>query len=300
MQSTRSDLSKAYLALAALCIIWSTTYTGIKYAVRDFPPFLLVGIRQTAAGLLLLGLGAASGKVHWPGRKYVLRQSLTGLFMITGGNGFVTWAMQFISSGLSAVIGSLTPVVVVLINLAWKGSERINLLMGLGVLVGFGGLGIIFSEGWGDFMKPDYRWGILASFGSCFTWSLGTVMAKRFNAMSVSPIFNSGLQITAGGLGGFVMSAIFDPTHSIHHSWEGWLSVAYLAIVGSALAFTLYMFMLRHLTATVASLYTYINPVLAIFLGWLFLGENFGSWAILGVAFTLLGVWMVNAGQRRL
>jgi len=300
MQSTRSDLSKAYLALAALCLIWSTTYTGIKYAVRDFPPFLLVGIRQTAAGLLLLGLGAASGKVHWPGRRYVLKQSLTGLFMITGGNGFVTWAMQFISSGLSAVIGSLTPVVVVLINLLWKGSERINRLMGIGVLVGFAGLGVIFSEGWEDFTKPDYRWGILASFGSCFTWSLGTVMAKRFNAATVSPIFNSGLQITAGGLGGFVMSAIFDPNHHIHHTWEGWLSVAYLAIIGSALAFTLYMFMLRHLTATVASLYTYINPVLAIFLGWLFLGENFGSWAILGVAFTLLGVWMVNAGQRRL
>jgi len=308
-------LVRAYLALAAICIIWGTTYTAIKFAIRDFPPYLLVGIRQTAAGALLLIWAVAAGRVRMaavppgllePGqqnepvltRRYVWLQVLTGLCTITGGNGFITWGMQHISSGVAAVIGSLTPVVVVLINLGWKGAERINASTIGGVLLGFGGLGLIFHHGWADFLHPDYRLGILACFGSCFTWSLGTVMAKRWNDRRVSPILNAGLQITAGGLGGFVLSLLFDRSHAIQHSTEGWAAVAYLTLIGSALAFSLYMFALQHLSATVSSLYTYVNPVVAILLGWLFLGEQLSEYEIAGMCITIGGVWLVNRGYQ--
>lgn len=291
MSATR----RAYLALALICIIWGTTYTAIKYAILDFPPFLLVGIRQTAAGLLLLLLAVASGKIQMPERRYIARQALTGLATITGGNGFVTWGMQYVSSGLAAIIGSLTPVVVVLLSLAWHGKERIHTRMVIGVLLGFGGLALIFREGWQDFVRPEYRWGIAGCFASCITWSLGTVMAKQWNAPGVSPLLNAGLQITSGGLGGFVMSFFFDTTHTIHHTAQGWMSVVYLAIFGSALAFTLYMFALKHLSATVSSLYTYINPVVAILLGWALLGEALTPWEVVGMAVTIIGVWIVNS-----
>lgn len=285
----------AYLSLALICIVWGTTYTAIKYAIVDFPPFLLVGIRQTAAGLLLLAIAYISGKAQMPERKYIFRQALTGLATITGGNGFVTWGMQYVSSGLAAIIGSLTPVLVVLLSLAWHGKERIHGRMVLGVLLGFGGLALIFREGWQDFIRPEYRWGIAGCFASCFTWSLGTVMAKQWNSASVSPLLNAGMQITAGGLGGFVISALFDQSHSIHHTTQGWLSVVYLAVIGSALAFTLYMFVLKHLSATVSSLYTYINPVVAILLGWALLGEALTPWEVVGMGLTILGVWIVNS-----
>lgn len=312
-------MTRAYLALAAICIIWGTTYTAIKYAVHDFPPFMLVGIRQTSAGLLLLGLALASGRIVFPrkktksqmldapviagnenpiSQKYVLRQMLTGLATITGGNGFITWGMQYVSSGLASIIGSLTPVVVLLVSLFWKGSERLNARMTAGVLMGFGGLGLIFHEGWEDFLKPEYRWGILGCFGSCLTWSLGTVMAKSWNSPQVSPLLNAGLQITAGGLGGFVLSLFFDKSHTIHHTLESWLSMLYLVTIGSALAFTLYMYALKHLSATVSSLYTYINPVVAILLGWLLLGESLTPMIVAGMAVTIAGVWLVNRSAR--
>ncbi len=291
MSATR----RAYLALALICIVWGTTYTAIKFAILDFPPFLLVGIRQTAAGILLLSLAFFSGKVQMPERRYIALQALTGLATITGGNGFVTWGMQYVSSGLAAIIGSLTPVIVVLISLAWHGKERIHRRMVMGVLLGFVGLALIFREGWQDFIRPEYRWGIAGCFASCFTWSLGTVMAKQWNAPGVSPLLNAGLQITAGGLGGFVASFFFDTTHTIHHSTQGWLSVAYLAVIGSALAFTLYMFVLKHLSATISSLYTYINPVVAILLGWALLGEALTPWEVAGMALTIIGVWIVNS-----
>jgi drug/metabolite transporter (DMT)-like permease len=290
-----SNTSRAYLSLAVICIVWGTTYTAIKFAVHDFPPFLLVGIRQTAAGLLLLTLAFFSGKIQMPSREYTLRQMLTGVATITGGNGFVTWGMQYVSSGLAAIIGSLTPVLVVLLSLAWHGKERIHTRMIIGVLLGFGGLALIFREGWQDFIRPEYRWGIAGCFASCFTWSLGTVMAKQWNSPGVSPLLNAGIQITSGGLGGFIMSFFFDTSHTIHHTTQGWLSVVYLATIGSALAFTLYMFVLKHLSATVSSLYTYINPVVAILMGWALLGEALTAWEVVGMALTILGVWIVNS-----
>jgi drug/metabolite transporter (DMT)-like permease len=228
----------------------------------------------------------------------MMRQILTGLFTITGGNGFITWGMQYVTSGLAAIIGSLTPVMVVLISLTWRSSERINTRMIAGVLLGFGGLGIIFNDGWQDFLKPEYRWGIAGCFASCFTWSLGTVMAKRWNSPAVPPLFNAGIQITAGGLGGLVLSGLFDKSHTIHHTAESWLSMLYLISIGSALAFTLYMYALKHLSATVSSLYSYINPLVAILLGWALLGESLTLGTIAGMFATITGVWLVNSGTK--
>jgi len=312
--TTGSSLSRrnAYLALAAICIIWGTTYTAIKFAVRDFPPFLLVGIRQSIAGTLLLLVAFANER--WKNskaarsapdaeittrpnplnRQYVLRQIITGLFTITGGNGFVTWGMQYVSSGLAALIGSLTPVFVVFISLGWRSTDRITLRSMAGVLLGFGGLAVIFSHGWQDFLNPVYRWGIAGCFISCFTWSLGTVMSKRWNSPDVSPLLNAGMQITAGGIG----SALLDSSHTIHHTFLGWMSIVYLITIGSAVAFSLYMYALKHLSATVTSLYTYINPTVAILLGWLFLGEILTIWELVGMSITIAGVWLVNTGQR--
>lgn len=295
MSATPQQQTRAYLALAAICIIWGTTYTAIKLAVQHFPPYLMVGMRQTTAGILLLIGAFASGK-SLPGSRYMLRQGLTGLAIITGGNGFISWGMQYVPSGVAAIIGALTPVMVVLINLVWKGAETLNRRMVAGVLLGFAGLGLVFHEGWAEFFNPDYRLGILGCFGSCFSWSLGTVMAKRFNTPDVSPVMNAGLQITAGGLGGFVMSLLFDTSYQIHHSWQGWTALVYLVLIGSALAFTLYMFVLKHLSATVSSLYSYINPVVAVLLGWAWLGEALTPGEVIGMSITIAGVWLVNSG----
>jgi drug/metabolite transporter (DMT)-like permease len=221
------------------------------------------------------------------------------LAIIAGGNGFITWGMRFVPSGLSSVIGSLTPVLVALFALLWKDNkEKMSKLTILGVLTGFVGMGLVFSDGWADFLNPDYRWGIAGCFASCCTWSLGTVMSKRYNDHQVSPLMNAGLQITTGGFGGFILSALFDTTHKINHTWEGWIAVSYLILIGSALAFTLYMFVLKHLNVTISSLYTYINPIVAILLGWLLLGESFTWLELFGIAVTIFGVWLVNKGAR--
>lgn len=288
----------AYLALGAICIIWGTTYTGIKLAIRDFPPYILVGLRQTLGGILLLAVAYVFGKWHKPDRAYLVKQMLMGFLTITCGNGFITWGMQYVSSGLSSVIGSLTPVMVVLMNLLWRGGEPVSRRVIAGVLIGFAGLGVVFHDGWQDFLDPRYRMGIAAAFGSCLTWSLGTVMAKRYNATGVSPMVNAGLQILFGGLFAFPLHPLLDPPQAIAPTTTGWVALLYLAAVGSALAFSLYMYVLQQLSATVSSLYTYINPVVAILLGWLWLNEPMSPLTGLGMAVTITGVWLVNSGIR--
>lgn len=292
----------AYFALGLICIIWGTTYTAIKLALPYFPSMLLVGLRQTAAGIIMLGIALLTVRGRFAFQqltpRYIAVQAITGIFTITGGNGFITWGMQYISSGLASVIGALTPVMVLLINFVWhRRGDRIHWMTILGVLLGFAGLGFIFNHGWGDFTNPDYRWGIAASFASCFTWSLGTVMAKRFNQNQFPPVLNAGLQITAGGAGALLLSMAVDTRHSIDHHWQGWLAAAYLIVIGSALAFTLYMYVLKQLSATAASLYTYINPTIAVFLGWLLLKEPLSLYEVAGMSITLMGVWLVNKGE---
>jgi drug/metabolite transporter (DMT)-like permease len=298
MTKPKSAITLAYLCLAAICIIWGTTYTAIKIAVTEFSPFLLAGIRQGMAGLLLLA-GARVFKLWQPVNKaYLVRQALTGGMMIAGGNGFITWGLQYVSSGLSAVIGSLTPVVVAIITILWKGqNERFHWLMGFGVLVGFVGLSLIFHDGWKDFANPDYRWGIAGCFASCLTWSIGTVMAKRFNDMSASPVMTSGIQVTSGGIVLLLASLFLEPSAHLGSSMISWLSLVYLIVIGSALAFSLYTFVLKHLDATVSSLYTYVNPIVAIILGWAFLHEKVTWIELIGMLITLFGVYLVNRGS---
>ncbi len=300
MTKGKSAVQLAYLSLAAICIIWGTTYPVIKVALAEFSPFLLAGLRQTTAGLLLLA-GALWFNHRKPiSRKYLIQQSLTGIMMIAGGNGFITWGLQYVSSGLSAVIGSLTPMMVALITLFWhKTGERLNWLMGLGVMVGFAGLSLIFHEGWQDFAKPEYRWGIAGCFASCLTWSIGTVMAKHYNDAAISPVLTSAIQISAAGLTLLGSSLFLEPEPQIGKSVQSWLALAYLVLIGSALAFSLYTFTLKHLNATVSSLYTYINPIVAILLGWAFLHERVTPIEMVGMLVTIAGVYLVGRGDKR-
>jgi drug/metabolite transporter (DMT)-like permease len=297
--NTSNTKTKAYLGLAAICIIWGTTYTAIKFGVRDFQPYLMVGIRQSFGGILLLVWAFFSGKITRLSTKYLAIQAIAGVLMITGGNGFITWGMQFVSSGLSSVISSITPVLIVILTLLMNGSEKINRLIILGVLLGFGGLGLIFREGWADFANPVYQKGIFACLSGCVAWALGTVISKKYNDKDISLIFTSGLQLLAGGLMAFILSIFFDKNHTLPQSWQPWAAITYLALIGSALAFSIYLYVLKHLSATVSSLYTYINPIVAIALGAIFLGEKFTWTEAIGMSVTLLGVYLVNIGNQK-
>ncbi len=293
----KRDLLAAYLSLAAICLIWGTTYLALRIAVLHFPPFLFVAIRQTIAGFLLAGFMLVIGKIKLPSRDYIFRQAIAGFFMISMGNGLVAWAEVYVPSGVAAIICSLMPMLVILINLAVSRDERPSLPIVVGVIVGLIGIIMIFSEHLSDFSKTEYLIGIALIFLAVFSWAAGSVWMKKRSGEG-NPFLNAGLQMFFGGLWLIPGIFLFDDLSAVTWSSEAIYSLIYLIIFGSIIAYACYSYTLRKLPMTIVSLYAYVNPIVAVILGWIVLDEKLNSKIGLAIAITIAGIYIVNRGAQ--
>lgn len=290
---------KAYLALLIVCIFWGTTYLALRIGVKDFPPFLFTGIRQCAAGILLLIGMYFFKKLEKLSLKDILRQAVPGILLITLGNGIIGWAELYIPSGLAALIVSVMPVYIVVINfIGGKQDKPFNAKIISGFLLGCAGIVLIFRDNLGDLGKPEYLWGVVASFGACFFWAIGSIYMKR-NTFNTSAYSNAMIQFISGGIGCFIFSLFFDDYHHLDAiSADSLWALLYLTIFGSLLAYMSYLYAIRHLPIVVVSTYAYVNPIIAILLGVAVLHEKITWITMLALAVTLSGVYLINAGYR--
>lgn len=289
---------KAYIALIIVCIFWGTTYLALRIGVQGFPPFLFSAIRQVSAGVLLFIFMFFIGKLEKLTWKDIGRQALPGILLITFGNGIIGWAELYIPSGLAALIVSVMPIYVVLINLVGGKKQQFNFKIIAGFLLGCAGIVLIFKDNLADLGKPEYLWGILASFGACFFWAIGSIYMKN-NTFRTSAYSNAAIQFTSGGLGCLVFSLFFDD-YSKFESVSGnslW-ALIYLTLIGSLLAYMSYLYAIKHLPIVLVSTYAYVNPVIAILLGVLILNEKITMITVLALAATLYGVYLINLGYR--
>ncbi len=215
--------------------------------------------------------------------------------MITCGNGLVSWAEVVVPSGLAAIICSTMPVMVILINLSVNRSELPNWIIGFGVVTGLAGIILVFSEFLSDFANPNYRLGIILIFVATLTWAIGSILTKRTIQHS-NPFLNAGLQMFFGGIFCLPFSAAFDDLSNIVWSSEVYFALSYLILAGSIAAFSMYAYTLSKLPITIASLYSYVNPLVAVVLGWIVLEEKLNL--KIGIAFlvTVAGIYLVNYG----
>ncbi len=287
------------MALAAVCIIWGTTYLALRIAVAHFPPLLFTALRQSLSGVIILAATYWFLKPGIPSKVQILHQSIAGFFMISIGNGFVAWAEMYIPSGIAAIICSLMPVMVILINIAVHREEKPNAMIAIGAGLGLLGIILIFSEHLGEFSKPEYVWGIVLTFLAVLGWAGASIWIKRKNTES-NLYLNAGLQMFSGGIFLFPLSAMFDNYATISFAPEAIYPFAYLVIFGSLVAYISYSYALRKLPMTIVSLYAYINPLVAVLLGWLVLNEKLNE--KIGIAFliTVLGIYTVNKGYQQL
>ncbi len=293
----KKDLLAAYLSLAAICLIWGTTYLALRIAVLHFPPFLFVAIRQTTAGLLLAGFMVIFAKVQLPSREYILRQAISGFFMISMGNGLVAWAEVYVPSGVAAIICSLMPMMVILVNLAVNREEKPTIPIVVGVLVGLIGIVMIFSEHLSDFAKLEYQIGIALIFLAVVSWAAGSVWMKKRSGEG-NPFLNAGLQMFFGGLWLIPGVFLFDDLTAVSWSSEAVYSLIYLIIFGSIIAYACYSYTLRKLPMTIVSLYAYVNPIVAVILGSIVLDEKLNSKIVLAILITVAGIYIVNKGAQ--
>ena len=293
----KKDLLIPYIALSAICLIWGTTYLVLRIAVLHFPPFLFVTIRQLIAGSLLVGFMLLSGKAAWPDRAHLLRQAVAGFFMISLGNGLVAWAEVVIPSGVAAILCSLMPMVVILINLGVNKDERPTVAIVTGVLLGLGGIMMIFGEHLVEFAKVEYQLGILVIFVAVLSWAGGSVWLKR-RGNDGNAFLNAGLQMFFGGIWLIPGALIFDDLGSVTWSAEAFYSMIYLVLIGSIVAYACYSYVLRKLPMTIVSLYAYVNPIVAVALGWIVLSEKLNLRIGIAILVTVAGIYIVNRGYQ--
>ncbi len=287
----------AYLALAFICIVWGTTYVALLIGVRHFPPFLFTAFRQITAGLILGAFMLFAKRQELGGWANIWRQAVTGLMLITIGNGLVGWAEMYVPSGIAALIASLSPLWVVLINLAVNRSEKANALVWLGVLTGVMGMVVLFRDNLILLTDPQYATGTLMIFLAALGWASGGVFIKKQKARS-HPILNAGLQMFFGGLGCFVLSIFFDDWSEAKWSQEMAGALLYLIVFGSLLAFAAYGYALSKLPITIVSMHSYINPLVAVLLGWWMLGEKLNLMVALAFLCIVGSLYLVNKGLK--
>lgn len=288
----RSINFNAWLAYAAVAIFWGTTFFAIRVGVETFPPFLLAGFRHSIGGVLICLYFYLKG-YKLPPKKDLKVFAINGLLMLAFGNGLVTWAEQYVNSGLAALICSLTPIWIIAVNSISGQKEKINFIIVLGIILCLLGQFLLFKDNVKDFADPNYAIGIVAILIANIAWAIGTVYSKNHKS-DTHPLFGAGLQMICGGIILDLVGTVRGEWSILHPSSDAIWALVYLIIFGSIIAYGAYMYVLKKLPATIISTYAYVNTVVAVFLGWLWLDEPLNALVWMAVVFTIAGVYLVN------
>lgn len=284
--------AKALFALALVCVLWGTTWIASKEGVRHMPALQLAGIRQVIAGLIYVAFFLIKGASLPKGKEWIPVLVLSFLNFIMS-NGLSTWGVKYISAGLGSIMGAIFPLWLVVIGL-FASREKLPQKAIIGLLLGFSGVCIIFYEHLEDFFIPDFRFGIILSLIATWTWAFATLYTKQ-QAASFNPYFSLGLQMLISGITLISFTSVTGNAVSISQiPWQSWTAIAYLIIFGSLLAFIAYLYALQNLPTEQASIYAYINPIVAVLCGWLIFNERITIFITVGGLVTLLGVYLVN------
>lgn len=288
-----------WLAFAAIYIIWGSTYLAILFGLEDLPPFLLSGLRFLLAGILLYGWCLLK-KEPAPSLLSVGRNSLYGILMLFGGTGSVAWSEQYISSGLAAIIVTSIPFWFILLDKKQWSFYFSNKMILAGLLVGFAGVALLVSQGEhataNKATTGEQITGIVVILAGGIAWTMGSLFAK-YRPTNSGLVMNSSLQLLTSGLFTLLVSAVSG-------EWRGfsitqvqapaWGAVVYLAVMGSLVAYSSYLFLLKLRPAALVSSYVYINPVVALILGALFMHERVTWMHVFSLLIILLGVLLIN------
>lgn len=281
-----------YIALAAVCFFWGTTYTGIRLALESFPPFTLVALRFLISGTALLAWAKWKGWKLPEGRE-LHRTALLGMLLLGVSSACLTYSETLIPSGLAALFLTTAPFWLVGMDSMIPGGERVSPSVAAGLLVGLGGvILLLLPEGKGFELAPNVWKGFLIlQFGSVF-WNGGSILQRRWRS-SQNPLVTGAIQQLAVGFVFAVVAAVV-PQHPIHISASGIAGILWLATFGSIVGYSAYIYSLETLPVSLVSIYTYINPIVAVGLGWLLYGEPFGRKELAAMAVIFAGVLIIK------
>lgn len=295
----KHEKALAYAAFGVVCIVWGTTYLFIRIALETIPPLLLTAVRFVIAGVIMLAISKVRGDAIPRDTRTLGHLALIGFLMVGVGNLAVVWAEQWVPSGMAALLVATAPFWMAFIEAFRTHGERVNVRSGVGMLIGFAGVAMLVTPGGsGGAWSVPFLLGALAIQVGGFCWQLGSAHGK-YNIRHVPLMASAGLQMLFGGLIVGVAGLAIGEAPRFALNPRTFVALAYLTIFGSIVAYSAYVFALAHMRTTHSSLYAYVNPVVAVFLGWLILDEPLTWMSILAMVVILGGVALVQSSGWR-
>jgi drug/metabolite transporter (DMT)-like permease len=288
-----------FLSFVSIYVIWGSTYLAIRFAVETIPPLYTAGIRHLCAGSILLVWALAKGLR--PTRKQLRASVVIGFFFFLVGHGSVHWAEQFVPSGLTSLLIAVEPIFVFLLSSAAARTWKFNGMLLTGILMGLVGVGMLVRGTTGE-TGHSLTLGSIVILVGAFSWSVGIIYSRRSH-LSGSPLLLSALSLLSGAVMLLFAATIAGEARGFTLSqvrMRSWLALAYLIVFGSVIAFTAYSWLLEHYSPTLVATHTYVNPVVAVLLGWAYGGEALTLRVGMAAVLVVLAVVLVDRGTNRL
>jgi drug/metabolite transporter (DMT)-like permease len=291
---------KLLLSFACVYLIWGSTYLAIRYAVETIPPFLMMAMRHLAAGSILYAWARLRGAPALSLRDWKVPAAI-GAILFVGGHGSLAWAEQRVPSGIAALLVAVQPMFIVMLARASGAETKFSARSIAGLVLGFAGVAVLFGPDVLNHSGELNLAGAAAVLAGTFLWAVGTIWMRNA-AMPASSMQSSAMQMLAGGASLAIVSGLTGEATHLHLaavSARSWLALAYLCIFGSLVAFTAYTWLHTVEKPSRVSTYAYVNPIVAVLIGWALAGEPMTSFTIAALVIILAGVALVNTGTRQ-
>lgn len=302
--TNKKNLGLLIAAFAAVYLVWGSTYLGIKYAIETFPPFIMAGSRFLLAGAVLFLIAMRSADFEMPKPEHWRTSFVVGTLLLLGGNGGVVLAQYYISSSLAALLVATEPFWIVILSWLWLKNGRPDMRVALGLTIGFIGVGLLVTgqtTGGGILNGGFYQW--LGTFGviaAAFSWAAGSIYGLKA-PVPKSSLLTAGMQMISGGAVLLLVSLVKGEWWSFDVaavSTRSWLAVGYLVIFGSLIGFTAYSWLLKNAQPSMVATYAYVNPVVAVLLGWSIAGETLTPQMLIGAVIVVVSVALVTSQKK--
>ena len=291
---------KTLLAFAIIYFVWGSTFLAIRIGVHEVPPFLFAAMRFSVAGVILFGWMIAKGECS-PNHRQWMSIALLAVLIFVLDYGLLFWAEQRVPSGLAAVLMATIPVFMALSEIVFLQTQRLTIRLALALLIGICGVGVLMSRSLNLGGAPVDTAGAVAIIIGAISWSIGSVLTRKL-PLPASKVMSSGAQMLAGGVLLALASAALGEPRSFHPSTVSrgaWLSLVYLIVAGSIIGFTAYLWLIHHESPTKVGTYAYVNPVVAVLIGYFLGGEALGLRTILGTLCVLISVLVITTTRTK-
>jgi drug/metabolite transporter (DMT)-like permease len=297
--TTPASRWKIILAFGLVYVFWGSTYLGIGIAVEQIPPGIMCATRFLIAGAVMLAYCALTGRRILFSTRQLGHLAAVGILLLMGGNLTLSYAEQIVPTGLAALLIAVTPLWFLVLDSLLLGDHHISRRGKIGLIIGIAGVVVLI---WPDLLHPnslgrrELWWSLALQLGS-FSWAFGSVLSKKWQTAAADPFSAIAWQVFFAGIANLIFALLFERHANVTWSFRGVAAILYLVVCGSWIGYTAYIWLLQHVPTSKVSTYAYVNPVVAIFLGWLVLHERIDRYILMGSAIVIASVVLVTSAK---